>query len=100
MGAAVPAGAKGALLGALLDDARAALNRALQQGLVDAQTPPRYPFVTSKGVRLTAAQLTALHQRLDALVRDVTALGQANENTAEPTYTLTLAFVRTDPPNP
>ena len=57
----------------------------------DTETaPPRYPFLSKKAVRLNDTQLTALHAKLDALIREVTAIGV--ENSAETQYELTLVF--------
>ena len=57
-------------------------------------TPPRHPFLSQKGVRLNDAQLTALHTRLDALIKEVTALAQENAATDEPRYELTVVFYK------
>jgi hypothetical protein len=46
-------------------------------------------------VRLTNDQLTTLHERLDALIKEVTALAHANEATAEPCYELTVVLYKT-----
>lgn len=94
MGDAVPGEAKDALFSSMLDETRATLRRVLREDIQDSQNPPRYPFVTKKALRLNEKQLTAFHQKLDALIQEVTALAQANADTSEPIYEFTVVFTQ------
>lgn len=96
MGDAIPGGAKDALFSSMFDETKAMLRRALREGIEDSQTPPRYPFVTKKALRLNEAQLTAFHHKLDALIQETTALAQTNADTSDPLYDLTLVFTQKD----
>ncbi|NOK61612.1 MAG: hypothetical protein GFH27_549313n20 [Chloroflexi bacterium AL-W] len=99
MGDAVPGEAKGALFASMLDETSATLRRALREGIQDSQTPPRYPFVTKKAMRLNEEQLTAFHQKLAALMQETTALAEANADTSDPAYELTVVFTQNDQQN-
>ncbi|MEZ4869728.1 MAG: helix-turn-helix domain-containing protein [Caldilineaceae bacterium] len=89
-----PAEAADAIISDMLQDALVSLRRALATRDPSAPTPPRDPFFSQKKLRLTDAQLTMLHRRLDALIQEVTALGAANADTAEPQYELTVVFYK------
>lgn len=93
-GGAVPDEASAALFSAMLDETRRGFLQAFAGRDSAESTPPRHPFLSRKEFRLTEAQLTALHARLDALIQDVTALGAANEAGTEPAYALTVVFYR------
>ena len=99
MGDAIPGAAKDTLFSSMLDETRATLGRALRDGIQDSQTPPRYPFVTKKALRLNEAQLTAFHQKLDALIQETTALAEANADTSDTAYELTVVFTQNDQQN-
>ncbi|MGB0386511.1 MAG: helix-turn-helix domain-containing protein [Ardenticatenaceae bacterium] len=60
-------------------------------------TPPRAPFLSKKAFRLTDEQLTALHAKLDALIREVTELGTTNRELEADTYDLTVVFYKQPP---
>ena len=96
MGDTIPGGAKDTLFSSMLDETKAMLRRALREGIEDSQNPPRYPFVTKKALRLNEAQLTAFHQKLDALIQETTALAEANADTSDPAYELTVVFTQND----
>lgn len=82
------------LLSNLLQEATHNLQQSLAAHEPDQSLPPRYPFVTQKQVRLTDAQLTAFHQKLDQLIQEVTAIQSENGDSEEPSFELTLAFYR------
>ena len=58
-----------------------------------AQHPPRYPFFTKKSLHLSDDQLTLLHQKLDDLVQEVTAMG-ADDGEEMDDYDLTIVFYK------
>ncbi|MEZ4639355.1 MAG: helix-turn-helix domain-containing protein [Caldilineaceae bacterium] len=88
--------AAAAIFGSLLADTRREFLTALSQRDPAEDTPPRHPFLSKKEFRLTDAQLTALHSKLDALIREVTALGEENLESGEAAFGLTVAFYRMD----
>ncbi|MEM8533001.1 MAG: winged helix-turn-helix domain-containing protein [Chloroflexota bacterium] len=96
MGDAIPGAAKDTLFSSMLDETRTTLGRALRDGIQDNQTPPRYPFVTKKALRLNEAQLTTFHQKLAALIQETTALAEANADTSDTAYELTVVFTQND----
>lgn len=83
-----------ALFNEMLTETQRDFRDAYAAGDSDDQAPPRHPFLSKKAFRLTNAQLTQLHARLAALIEDVTALGEANAETADPLYDLTLVFFK------
>lgn len=89
-----PTGAADAIFADMVQAAGEGLQRALATRDKSEGTPPRYPFFSQKAVRLTDAQLTLVHSRLDALIKEVTALAQENAATADPTYELTVVFYK------
>jgi hypothetical protein len=93
-GADFPPEAAAPILASLLDDTRREFLQALAQRDPAEGTPPRHPFLSKKMFRLTDAQLTTLHARLDALIKDVTGLGAANDELDEPAYSLAVVFYR------
>jgi|694.fasta_scaffold141965_2 DNA-binding transcriptional ArsR family regulator len=90
-----PVEAADAIFTDMLQTATEGFQRALATRDKSEGTPPRHPFLSQKAVRLTNDQLTTLHERLDALIKEVTALAHANEATAEPCYELTVVFYKT-----
>lgn len=65
-----------------------------------AAMPPRAPFMSKKTFRLNDEQLTALHAKLDALIREVTELGSDNSESSESeadSYDLTVVFYKKPP---
>ena len=56
--------------------------------------PPRHPFASRKHVRLTDAQLTDFHARLDQLIKDTTQLAEANQEMEGRPFDLLVAFYR------
>ncbi len=93
----LPDDAADALFTSMLDETQHDFRQAYAARNKDEQTPPRHPFLSKKTFRLTDDQLTLLHARLVALVEEVTALGEANAETAEPLYDLTLVFFKHKP---
>ncbi len=93
----LPDDAADALLTSMIDETRQAFRRAYATRSRDEQTPPRHPFLSKKTFRLTDEQLTQLHGKLTTLIEEVTALGQANAETAESLYDLTLVFFKHPP---
>lgn len=89
-----PTEAAGAIFTDMLQAATEGFQRALAVRDKSEGTPPRHPFLSQKAVRLSDAQLTTVHARLDALMKEVTALAQANAATAEPLYELTVVFYK------
>ena len=93
-GAGFPAEAADAIFADMLQSAGEGLQRALAARDPSEATPPRHPFFSQKALRLTNDQLTLLHSRLDALIKEVTALAQQNATTADPLYELTVVFYK------
>lgn len=93
-GEAFPAGVADAIFADMLQAAGEGLQRALAVRDQSEATPPRHPFFSQKAVRLTNDQLTLLHTRLDAFIKEVTALAQENAATTDPTYELTVVFYK------
>lgn len=89
-----PAGAADAIFTDMLQTATEGFQRAFAVRDKSEGTPPRHPFFSQKAARLTSAQLTAVHERLDALIKEVTALAQTNAATEEPLYELTVVFYK------
>ena len=81
----------------MLNETRRDFQQAYATRNKDEQAPPRHPFLSKKAFRLTDAQLTLLHNKLVALIEEVTELGQTNANTAESLYDLTLVFFKQKP---
>lgn len=84
---------RASFFGALVDETKAELQRALE-AMPPAQTddPPLTPFVSKKEFRLTQAQLTELHARLDRLINDLAALAEENRGSPEAAYALAVLF--------
>lgn len=93
-GADFPTEAASAIFTDLLQETVQGFQQALAARDPHEATPPRHPFLSQKEVRLNDAQLTALHKRLDALIREVTVLAQENATTDEPRYELTVVFYK------
>ncbi len=89
-----PVEAADAIFTDMLQSATENFQRALATRDKREGTPPRHPFFSQKAARLTNDQLTTLHGRLDALIKEVTALAQANETTDEPLYELNVVFYK------
>lgn len=89
-----PPEAAAPILASLLDDTRREFLQALAHRDPAEGTPPRHPFLSKKQFRLTEAQLTALHARLDALIKEVTSLEASNANLDEAAYSLAVVFYR------
>lgn len=89
-----PEEAADALFNEMLQDAMTGFQRAFALRNRATDLPPRDPFLSQKQFRLTDAQLTALHARLDALIKEVTALGEKNADLDEPSYELTVVFYK------
>ena len=95
-----PVEAADAIFTDMLQTATAGFQRALAIRDKGEGTPPRHPFLSQKAARLTSHQLTIVHERLDALIKEVTAIAQANAATDEPLYELTVVFYKTVAENP
>jgi len=89
-----PTEAASAIFTDLLQETVAGFQQALAARDPRETTPPRHPFLSQKGVRLSDTQLTALHTRLDALIKEVTTLAKENVATDEPLYELTVVFYK------
>ena len=89
-----PVEAADAIFTDMLQTATEGFQRALATRDKNEGAPPRHPFLSQKAVRLTNNQLTTIHERLDALIKEVTALAQANAATEEPLYELTVVFYK------
>ena len=94
--AEIPDEAADALFTAMLNDTQRDFRRTYANRNKDERIPPRHPFLSKKAFRLTDEQLTMLHGKLDALIQEVTALGEENANSAEALYDLTLVFFKHD----
>lgn len=86
-----------ALFADMLEETERGFRYAYATRDTDEQTPPRHPFLSKKAFRLTDAQLTELHGKLSTLIAEVTALGEANSDSDEPLYDLTLVFFKQNP---
>ena len=93
-GADFPHEAADAIFTDMLQSAMEGFQHALAARDKAEGTPPRHPFLSQKAVRLTDVQLSLVHSRLDALIKEVTALAQENEASSEPTYELTVVFYK------
>lgn len=93
----LPDDAADALFASMLEETQRDFRRAYATRNQDAQVPPRHPFLSKKAFRLSDDQLTTLHAKLAALIEEVTALGEANADSAEPRYDLTLVFFKHNP---
>lgn len=91
-GSDFPTEAASALFSSMLSETAQSFQHALANRDSSEGHPPRHPFLSKKEFRLTDAQLTALHQQLDALIQQVTALGTDNATSREPQYELTIVF--------
>ncbi len=89
-----PVEAADAIFAAMLQEATVGFQQALATRDPAEGTPPRHPFLSQKEIRLTDGQLTAFHARLDALIKEVTALAQTNATTDESLYELTVVFYK------
>lgn len=89
-----PTEAASAIFTDLLQETVAGFQQALAARDPRETTPPRHPFLSQKGARLSDTQLTALHTRLDALIKEVTTLAKENVATDEPLYELTVVFYK------
>ncbi|MEZ4727997.1 MAG: helix-turn-helix domain-containing protein [Caldilineaceae bacterium] len=87
-----PEEAADAIFSDMFQAATEGFQRALARRDKSEGTPPRHPFFSQKAVRLTDAQLSLVHSRLDALMKEVTALAQENSARDEPAYELTVVF--------
>lgn len=87
-----PDEAADAIFSDMFQAATEGFQRALARRDKSEGTPPRHPFFSQKAVRLTDAQLSLVHSRLDALMKEVTALAQENSARDEPAYELTVVF--------
>lgn len=88
-----PTDAADALFTSMLNDTQREFSLAYKSRDKTEGTPPRHPFLTKKSFRLTDAQLTTLHSKLDTLIQEVTALGEENQALMdEDSYALTLVF--------
>jgi hypothetical protein len=94
VGADFQAEAADAIFVDMLQSATEGFQRALAIRDQTEGTPPRHPFFSQKAVRLTNDQLTAVHARLDALIKEVTTLAQVNAVTDDPLYELTVVFYK------
>lgn len=99
-GSDFPAEAADAIFTDLLQATITGFQQALATRDKREGTPPRHPFLSQKAVRLTNDQLTTIHERMDALIKEVTALAQANAATDEPCYELTVVFYKTATDHP
>ncbi len=90
----VPAESAEALFGSMLEATQRDFQLAYAQRDETEGVPPRHPFFSKKGFKLTDEQLTALHQKLDSLIQEVTELGVQNEAIDEPLYELSLIFYK------
>lgn len=93
-GAGFPAEAADAIFADMLQTAGEGLQRALAVRNQNTTIPPQHPFFSQKEVRLTKDQLSLLHSRLDALIKEVTALAQDNATAVDPLYELTVVFYK------
>lgn len=93
-GAGFPPEAADAIFADMLQSAGEGLQRALAARDPSEATPPRHPFFSQKVLRLTNEQLTLVHSRIDALIKEVTALAQDNATAADPLYELTVVFYK------
>lgn len=92
-----PEEAADALFNNMLQSATKGFQRAFALRDKREPVPPRQPFLSQKGIRLSDAQLSAFHTRLDALIKEVTVLAEENESSDEPHYELTVVFYKTEP---
>ena len=83
-----------ALFSSMLQATERDFAEAYRQRDKSAGTPPRAPFMSKKAFRLTDEQLTALHAKLDALIREVTELGNNNSESEAEIYDLTVVFYK------
>lgn len=86
-----------ALFASMLQSTQRDFTRAYAARNKSEGTPPRTPFFSKKAFRLTDEQLTALHAKLDALIREVTELGSKNEELQADSYDLTVVFYKQPP---
>ena len=93
-GAGFPAEAADAIFADMLQSSGEGLQRALAARDPSEATPPRHPFFSQKALRLTNEQLALVHSRIDALIKEVTALAQDNATTADSLYELTVVFYK------
>lgn len=92
--AEVPPEAADALISSMLDETAQAFRQTLLHEKRDGRSPPRYPFLSKKSVRLSEQQLTDLHQKMVAFIEELTTRAEENKASAEPEYELTLLFYR------
>ncbi len=93
----LPDDAADALFTVMLEETQRDFLQAYAVRNKDERTPPRHPFLSKKSFRLTDEQLTHLHAKLSALIKEVTELGEANVDSADPLYDLTLVFFKQKP---
>ncbi|NJN18704.1 MAG: helix-turn-helix transcriptional regulator [Oscillochloris sp.] len=94
----IPDDASSALFAATLDETRREFLQAFAKRDPREGQPPRHPFFSRKAFRLTDAQLTDFHARLDALIREASALAEANRDRDGPDFALTVVFYRQEDP--
>ena len=82
-GAELPAASAVAIYRNLFDEARDGFALAFANRDQGEPEPPRHPFASRKSFRLTEAQLTEFHARLDALIKETDRLAQAERGAGE-----------------
>ncbi len=91
---AVPLETADALFSSMLDDTTQQFRQSLLNVERDGQSPPRHPFLSKKSVKLSDAQLTAVHAKLVSLIQEITEIAQENENSKHPAYELMALFYK------
>ena len=86
-----------ALFTNLLDDTQKDFRQAYAERDKDEQVPPRHPFLSKRPFRLSDNQLTMIHSKLVALIEEVTEIGEANADSSDPLYDLTVVFFKQKP---